>query len=73
MTDDQYQNFSKKLDILIRLTAFSLIENKKQNEQFLLLSNAGFQPKEIAEIVGTTSNTVRVGLSSMRKKLKIKI
>jgi DNA-binding CsgD family transcriptional regulator len=34
----------------------------------MMLSSAGFQPKEIAEICGTTANTVRVALSTIRKK-----
>lgn len=68
VTEPQYQELSKKLDLLTRLTALSLIADKQQQEQIILLSRAGFQPKEIAEIVGTTSNTVNVSLSKHRKK-----
>jgi DNA-directed RNA polymerase specialized sigma24 family protein len=52
------------------LAALSLIADKPQQERMIMLSTAGFQPKEIADICGTTSNTVRVSLSTMRKKGK---
>jgi len=70
VTDDQYEGLSMKLNTLIRLIALSIIADKKRPEQFMLLSNAGLQPKEIAEIVGTTPNTVRVVLSKIRKEMK---
>ncbi len=57
-----------KLDVIIRLLVLSLAEGKKQKEQFLLLSRAGFLPKHIAEMLGTTPNTVRVVLSHLRKE-----
>ena len=38
-----------------------------KREQIELLSKSGFQPKEIAELIGTTPNTVRVGLAALRK------
>ena len=72
MTESQYEALTNKLDLLTRLTALSLIADKKQQEQTILLSRAGFQPKQIAEIVGTTSNTVSVALSAHRKKQKRK-
>lgn len=68
MTESQYQELSKKLDLLTRLMALSLIADKQRQDQFILLSKAGVQPKEIAEIVGTTANTVRVALSQHRRK-----
>ncbi|MEE9167745.1 MAG: hypothetical protein V3U24_09860 [Candidatus Neomarinimicrobiota bacterium] len=70
MTDDHFKTISRKLDLLVRLAAHSLVADKKQREQIMLLSNASFQPKEIAEILGTTPNTVRVALSAMRKREK---
>ncbi len=68
MTESQYQELSKRLDLLTRIMALSLIIDKKQQDQFILLSKAGFQPKEIAEIVGTTAHTVSVTLSMHRRK-----
>ena len=63
---------TRRLDILIRLFAASLVTGKNQREQIELLSNSGLTPKEIAELVGTTPNTVRVALSAIRKKQKKK-
>jgi len=56
-----------RLDMLNRLMAYSLLEGKTQNEQLYILSKAGFQPKTIAEMLGTTANTIRVQLSKIRK------
>lgn len=56
-----------KLDQLLRVLAISVTNGLKQNEQIALLNRAGFPPKEIADIVGTTSNTVNVRLSDLRK------
>lgn len=72
MTKEQFEAISRKLDLLVRMSALSHIADKKRQEQIMMLSNAGFQPKEIADILGTTANSVRVALSTMRKKKKSK-
>ena len=64
------REIADKLDILIRLTAIGLFEEKTQREKIYLLSMAGMPPKDIADILGTTSNTVSVSLSIMRKERK---
>lgn len=56
-----------KLDSLLRVQTLSLTKGMKQGEQIALLSRAGFQPRDIAELLGTTSNTVNVALSKMRR------
>lgn len=66
--EKQIQEISAKLDRFLRLLAVSVTFGKSQNEQIRLLDNAGFQPKEIADIIGTTANTVRVGKAAMKKK-----
>lgn len=68
-SDPIFLEISNKLDILIRLFGLSLVMNiKVQKEQIALLSDVGFQPKEIADILGTTNNTVSVALHSIRKE-----
>jgi DNA-directed RNA polymerase specialized sigma24 family protein len=57
----------QKLDRALRLLAAIATRGLSQTDQIALLDRAGFAPKEIAEIVGTTSNTVRVGLVSIRR------
>lgn len=39
-----------------------------QSERIGSLSKAGLPPKEIAELLGTTSNTVSVALYQLKKK-----
>lgn len=57
-----------RLDLLIRIAAISLVEGRPQREQIALLAKTGLSPKEIAELLETTSNTVRVELSRQRKR-----
>jgi transcriptional regulator len=41
---------------------------EKQKEQVAVLSDAGFKPKDIADILRTTSNSVSVALTAIRKE-----
>ena len=69
---DELQNLNKKVDILVKLVACGLTAGKTQQECITILSRAGLQPKVIAELLGTTPNTVRVALTTMRKKRRKK-
>jgi DNA-binding CsgD family transcriptional regulator len=42
----------------------------KQRDQISALARVGFTPKQIAELLGTTANTVSVYLSEIRKQKK---
>jgi CRP-like cAMP-binding protein len=57
-----------KLDSLLRVVTVSATKGMKQGEQIALLDRVGFTPKEIADLLGTTRNTVNVALSNLRKK-----
>lgn len=59
---------SSKVDILIRLVAIGITQGKTQKDQIALLAQAGLQPKMIAEILGTTPNTVSVALSKFKRE-----
>lgn len=59
-----------ELQRISRMLALNLVKDLKTSEKYLMLNNAGFQPKEIAEILDTTPNTVRVELSKLKKKAK---
>lgn len=73
MNRTEDEEVANKLDSLIRLIAIGLCEGKTQKDQIALLASAGLQPKAIAEILGTTSNTVSVALSNLRKgKAKVR-
>jgi hypothetical protein len=60
--EDNAQVLTKKLDTLIRLIALSITDGKKPVEKIELLGRADLQPKEIASILNTTANSVRVTL-----------
>lgn len=66
--DERHAELVARLDILIRLQAGNLVsELSGQREKMLALSRAGLTPKVIAEILGTTPNTVSVTLSKAKK------
>lgn len=64
---------ANRSDLQTRLIAIGLVNGKPQKEQIRLLSIAGMGPKEIADLIGTTPNTVNVALSSLRKKGKMNL
>ncbi len=59
---------SEKLDILIRLQATAMVDRfGTQREKIAFLNKAGLTPKVIGDILGTSSNSVSVALSKMKK------
>ncbi|MGE0501255.1 MAG: sigma factor-like helix-turn-helix DNA-binding protein [Rhizobiaceae bacterium] len=64
---------AQKLDTLIRLQAHLAVGNlPSQKEKILFLGRVGLGPKDIADILGTTPNTVNVALSTARKEGTLK-
>ena len=57
----------EKLDQILRILVANATRGLKQREQIDLLDRAGFQPKAIAELLDTSSNTIRVELVKLRK------
>lgn len=57
----------EKLDQILRILVSTAIRGLKQREKIALLDGAGFSPKAIADLLGTSSNTVRVELVALRK------
>jgi hypothetical protein len=70
MEEKYFEEISEKLDTIIKLLAVQIVGNKKGREAISLLAEFGFQPKDIAALIGTTPNTVRVALSEMKKRKK---
>lgn len=65
----EYDTIERKLDLLIRLQALSLVKDfGTTREKILFLGGAGLQPKLIADLLQTTSNHVSVTLSTARSK-----
>ena len=69
---DTIQNwkFSSTTGYKGKLLALNFVKDLKTNDKFIALYSAGYQPKEIAEVLGTTPNTVSVGLSKIKKPPK---
>jgi DNA-directed RNA polymerase specialized sigma24 family protein len=61
------QQMLEKLDEILRILVMTATRGLKQREQIALLDGAGFTPKAIADLLGTSSNTVRVELVGLRK------
>jgi DNA-binding CsgD family transcriptional regulator len=57
-------------EMMVRLLGIIAVRDLSQTQQIAILSRVGFSPKEIADVVGTTANTVRVALVSIRKAEK---
>jgi hypothetical protein len=59
-----------KLDQILRVLVMLATKGLKQRDQIAMLDQAGFQPKAIADFLGTSANTVRVQLVSLRKNTR---
>lgn len=57
-----------KLGVIARLLSLNLPQEMNQQHKIQILSESGVQPKDIAQILGTTSNTVKVALNRLKKK-----
>ena len=66
MNDELFAEIKKLNKLLILL----LTKDFTQNDKVLFLDNSGYTPKEIAEIIGTTSNTVSVTINKLKKRNK---
>jgi tRNA A22 N-methylase len=73
MRSDESPDLGRKIDMFNRLLAIGLVNGKRQRDQIRLLSVAGMGPKEIADIIGTTPNTVNVALTALRKENKLNL
>lgn len=58
----------KKFDTIIKLLTISSLKDEKQLEKIRILNGAGLPPKEIADLIGTSPNTVSVALNKLKKK-----
>ena len=57
-----------ELKKIARLLAMSVVEGKSRTEQILALTEAGFSPKDIAELLHTTPNTVSVAIYQNQRR-----
>ena len=62
------KRISSQLETLIRLFILAAFREQNTTDKIIILDAAGISPSEIADILGTTRNTVNVTLSQHRKK-----
>jgi DNA-directed RNA polymerase specialized sigma24 family protein len=71
---NQEQNNLEILVELKRITKLLVLiatQTKMQSEKMITLQQLGFSPKEIGDLLGVSSNLVRVTLHQVRKKKNI--
>ena len=68
MDEQQFKQLSCKIDVIIKLLALNAVEGKELKNQVLILSSFGFQPKQIADMLGKTPNHISVILHGLRKE-----
>ena len=68
MMDMESEHIATKLDIMSRLLAFIVIEDKPANQQIDIFSKAGFKTSDIAVIIGKSKNQIHVTKNRLRKK-----
>lgn len=68
MTNEISVEISQKLDTLIRIQSLLAVRGMDtQKDKIVFLYGAGIKPKDIAIILGTTSNTVNVAMTNHKK------
>lgn len=68
MSEQLLKEVNESLKLLVRLAALEIVNGRSQKEGISLLSQSGFLPKQIAELLGTSPNTVSVELSRKRNE-----
>lgn len=69
-SEEILQSINSKLDQILRLAALQTVSSMKQAQAIQTLSAAGFERKLIADLLGTTPNTVSVTLAKAKARQK---
>ena len=72
MSSDESNLVLMELRKIAKLLVLNLNQNRSQNDLIKAMSKVGFQPKEIADLIGTTSNTVNVAKAKAKASTKSK-
>lgn len=68
MNESNEEQILQELRRITRLLAMTLVKDEAtQSNQIEILDRYGFQPKDIADLLRTTPNTVSVALSRIKK------
>lgn len=70
LTTREHAPLLEALDRIAKLLALLVAQGKTKREAILRLADVGFRPRDIAELLGTTGNTVRVTLHQAKKSAR---
>jgi hypothetical protein len=65
---EKESEIEKKLEVISRLLAFSIVKDRSVNEQIEVLTKAGLKASDIAVLLDKTENQVYVTQTMLRKK-----
>jgi Holliday junction resolvasome RuvABC DNA-binding subunit len=68
----QFDDISRKMDMLIRLSAMNAVSEMNLTEQVTALTSLGFKPSEIAAVLAKPLNIITATLSYSQKRRKKK-
>ena len=68
MNEQILRELNDNVKTLVRLNAIAMVSGRPQREQIHLLAQGGFSPKQIADLIGTSANTVSVELSRKKRE-----
>jgi DNA-directed RNA polymerase specialized sigma24 family protein len=63
-----FRKMTRLLEILVRLNLQTMKGDRSQNDMISLLDSVGCGQSEIADFLGTTTNTVNVSLYKAKRK-----
>lgn len=68
MISKECEFLATKLDVISKLLAFMIINDKPTNQQIDILIKAGLKTSDIADILGKTENQIYVTKNTLKKK-----
>jgi len=68
MDKNQFEQFGRKLDLILKMLAIDKLHEKKQIEQVAILTDFGMRPSEIASILGIKISSVSAQQIHRRKR-----
>jgi Holliday junction resolvasome RuvABC DNA-binding subunit len=68
MDTKQFEELSRKMETLNRLTALNAITGKSLSEQVATLMGLGFKASEVASILAKPTNVITATISYLREK-----
>lgn len=70
MNGSKEEEILQELRRISKLLVLTATKDQTQKDKIVLLSRIGFEPKDIANLIGTTPGTVSVTLSVIKKGVR---